>query len=224
MKTIIVGGGRVGFYLAKTLLEQNYSVTIIEQDKEQCRFCANSLDAEIICGDGTDDDIIRACGGENADAVIAVMGQDENNLVCCQMAKLLFGVKKTIAKVNNPKNAEALKQLGVDIVISATDNIIQLLEHEVDLHSIKRLLPLNGDEASLLEIALPQEYILDGTPIMELKLPSNCNIACINRSGRTIIPRGKTTLKGGDILLMIALGEEEKELRKALKIKATTTD
>ncbi len=219
MKTIIVGGGKVGFYLAKALLEQGCSVTIIEQNKEQCRFCANSLDVEMICGDGTDDDILRACGGENADVVIAVMGKDENNLVCCQLAKKLFGVKKTIAKVNNPKNADALKQLGVDIVISATDNIIRSLEHEVDIKSIKQLLPLNEGEASLLEITLPQEYPLDGTPLMELKLPANCNIACINRGGHTIIPRGKTTLKGGDTLLVVALGEEERELRKALKIK-----
>ena len=157
MKTIIVGGGKVGFYLAKTLLEQNYSVTIIEQDKEQCRFCANNLDAEVSCGDGTSGDALRACGIAHADVVIAVMGQDENNLVCCQMAKKLFNVSKTIAKVNNPNNAEALKQLGVDIVISATDNIIQLLEHEVDLSSVKELIPLNGG-ASLLEITLPQNY------------------------------------------------------------------
>ncbi len=219
MKTIIVGGGKVGFYLAKALLEQDCSVTIIERDREQCRFCANSLDAEIICGDGTDDEILRVCGGENADAIIAVMGQDENNLVCCQLAKRLFGIRKTIAKVNNPKNAEALKLLGVDIVISATDSIIRSLEHEVDIHSIKQLIPINNGEASLLEINLPQDYSMDGTPLMELKLPYDCNIVCINRGGHTIIPRGKTTLKSGDTLLVVALGEEERELRKALKIK-----
>ncbi len=219
MKAIIVGGGKVGFYLAKVLLEQGYTITIIEQDKEQCRFCANSLDAEIICGDGTDDDILKLCDINNTDTIIAVMGQDENNLVCCQIAKNIFGIKKAIAKVNNPKNAEALKQLGVDIVISATDNIIRSLEHEVDIKSIKQLLPLNDGEAALLEITLPRDYQLDGTPLMELKLPTNCNIACINRGGHTIIPRGKTTLKSGDILFVVALGEEEKELRKALKLK-----
>ncbi len=220
MKTIIVGGGKIGFYLAKALLEQGSSVTIIDNDKEQCRFCANKLDAEVICGDGTDDNILCACDGENADAVIAVMGQDENNLVCCQLAKALLGVKKTIAKVNNPKNADVLKQLGVDIVISATDNIIHSLEHEVDIRSIKQLIPLNNGEASLLEITLPQEYQLDGIPLKELKMPLDCNIACISRGGHTIIPRGNTTLKGGDTLLVVALSEMEKELRKTLKIKA----
>lgn len=218
MKTIIVGGGKVGFYLAKTLLEQGHSVTMIDSDKEQCRFCANNTNAEICCGDGTDDDILRACSADKADAVIAVMGQDENNLVCCQIAKNIFGVKKTIAKVNNPKNAEVLKLLGIDIVISATESIIRLLEHEVDLSAVKELIPV-GEDASLLEITLPQDYKLDGTQLMKLQLPQNCNIVCIKRGGRTIIPRGKTTLKSGDVMLVVTLGEEEKELRKALKLK-----
>ena len=218
MRTIIVGGGKIGFYLAKSLLDLEHTVVIVERDKEQCRFCANSLDAEIVCGDGTSGDTLRACDTENADAVIAVMGQDENNLVCCQMARKLFGVKKTIAKVNNPSNTQAMKQLGVDIVISATDNIIQLLEHEVDISSIKELIPLDGG-ATLLEITLPQDYKLDGTTLMDLTLPSDCNIVSITRQERTIIPRGKTTIKSGDIILVVAMEEKIKELRKALKIK-----
>ncbi len=219
MKTIIVGGGKVGFYLAKALLQRDYSVTIIEQNKEQCRLCANHLDAEISCGDGTSGDTLRAAGAEDADAIIAVMGQDENNLVCCQMAKQLFGVSKTIAKVNNPSNTAALKKLGVDIVISATDNIIQLMEHEVDLSSVKKLIPLNDGEASLLEITLPQDYKLDGTLLMDVALPHDCNIVCITRGGRTIIPRGKTKLKSEDLLLVVTLNNIEKEIRKALKLK-----
>ncbi|MGN1423511.1 MAG: potassium channel family protein, partial [Oscillospiraceae bacterium] len=107
MKTIIVGGGKVGFYLAKTLLEHDYSITIIERSKEQSQFCANNLDAEVSCGNGTTVEALEACGADKADAVIAVMGQDESNLVCCQIAKSRFGVPKTIAKVNNPKNADA---------------------------------------------------------------------------------------------------------------------
>ncbi|MBD5384558.1 MAG: NAD(P)-binding domain-containing protein, partial [Ruminococcaceae bacterium] len=144
MKAIIVGGGKVGFYLAKTLPEHGYSVTIIEQDREQSRYCANNLDAEVSCGNGTTVEALEACGADRADCVIAVMGQDESNLVCCQIAKYRFGVKKTIAKVNNPKNAAALKDLGVDIVISATDNIIQTLEYEVDLSAMKKLIQLDG--------------------------------------------------------------------------------
>lgn len=219
MKAIIVGGGKVGFYLAKALGERDYSVTIIEQDKEQSRYCANNLEAEVNCGNGTTVEALEASGADKADCVIAVLGKDESNLVCCQIAKNRFGVKKTIARVNNPKNADALKKLGVDIVISATDNIIQLLEHEVDLSAMKELLRLEGGEASLVEITLPEKYALEGKALSQLELPPNCNIACISRGGRTIIPRGGTMLISGDNLLVVMMNSAEKDLRKALKIK-----
>lgn len=219
MKAIIVGGGKVGFYLAKTLLERGYSITIIEQDRDQSHYCANNLDAEVSCGNGATVEALEASGADKADCVIAVMGKDESNLVCCQIAKNKFGVEKTIAKVNNPKNADALKELGVDIVISATDNIIQLLEHEVDLSAMKKLLQLDGEEASLMEITIPKNYSLEGKPLSQLALPNSCNIACISRSGRTIIPRGNTVLLSGDILLVVMMNSAEKELRKTLKIK-----
>ncbi len=219
MKAIIVGGGKIGFYLTKMLSERENSVTIIEQSKEQSRYCANNLNAEVICANGTAVESLEAAGAGKADALIAVMGNDECNLVSCQIAKNKFGVKKTIAKVNNPKNADALKELGVDIVISATDNIIQLLEHEVDLSAMKRLLQFDDEETSLMEITLPESYALEGKPISQVPLPANCNIACISRVGRTIIPRGGTLLLSGDTLLVVMMNSAEKELRKALKIK-----
>ena len=218
MKAIIVGGGKVGFYLAKTLLEHDYDVTVIEQDKEHSRFCANNLDAQVSCGSGTSVETLEACGAAQTDAVIAVTGSDESNLVCCQIARLRFGVKKTIARVNDPKNTQALERLGVDIVVSATDNIIQRLEHEVDLSRMKQLIELDGN-ASLLEITLPEEYRLEGTPLAALSLPQSCNIACITRAGRTIIPRGQTVLSGGDVMLVVAQRGAEKDLRRALKIR-----
>lgn len=219
MKTIIVGGGKVGYYLAKTLREHDYSVALIEQDKEQSRFCANNLDAQIICADGTSAAALTAAGAREADAIIAVMGQDERNLVCCQMAKSIFGAKKTIARVNDPKNASVLKTLGVDIVLSATENIIQSLEHEVDLSAVKALIPMDGGDATLLEINLPENYKLHGTELKDLRLPYNCNIAAISRNGHTIIPRGQARLMSGDTVLVVALDHEVRELRRALKIK-----
>ncbi len=221
MKAIIVGGGKVGFYLTKTLLEHDYEVTIIEHDKEQSRYCANTLDAEVSCGDGTSVETLASCGADKADCIIAVTGLDECNLICCQVAKRAFGIRKTIAKVNNPKNAEVMKQLGVDIVVSATDNIIQLLENEVDFSSMKRLLSLDedNDEASLVQITLPEGYVYEGKTIAELSLPDQCNIACINRDGRTIIPRGGTMLLSRDEVLVVMMNSKEKELRRALKIK-----
>lgn len=219
MKAIIVGGGKIGFYLAKALSERGYSVTMIEQNREQSRYCANNLEAEIICGNGTTVEALAAAGADKADCVIAVMGKDESNLVCCQIAKSKFGAAKTIARVNNPKNAEALSTLGVDIVISATDNIIQLLEHEVDLSAMKKVLQLDGEDASIVEITLPEKYALEGKALSQLELPNTCNIACISRGDRTIIPRGGTMLLSGDVMLVVMKNSAEKELRKVLKIK-----
>lgn len=219
MRAIIVGGGNVGFYLAQTLCEHGYSVTIIEKDKERSIYCANNLKAEIVCGDGTSVEVLRSCGSQKADALIAVTGKDEKNLVCCRIAKKLFGTGKIIAKVNDPRNESTLKALGVDIVISATNNIIHLLEHEVDLSPIKKLIDLGENDAALMEITLPENTPMEGKTIQDISLPQDCNIACINRDGRTIIPRGKTMLIGGDVLMIVTLASEEKALRKALKIK-----
>ena len=108
---------------------------------------------------------------------------------------------------------------AVDIVISATDNIIRALELEVDLSAMKRLMEFDGDEASLVEITLPENYALEGKAISELSLPPDCNLACISRSGRVIIPRGGTMLLSGDVILCVMLDFREKELKKALKIK-----
>ena len=221
MKAIIVGGGKVGFYLTKTLLERGYNATIIENDKEQSHFCANNIGAEVVCGDGTSVETLAACGADKADCVIAVTGKDECNLICCQVAKKAFGVRKTIAKVNNPKNAEVMKQLGIDITVSSTQNIIQMLEHEVDFGAIKRLLTMDNefDDATLVEIMLPENYVYSGKKLSERSIPEQCNIACINSGGKTIIPRGATVLMSGDIVMVVMMNSREKELRRALKIK-----
>ena len=219
MKIIIVGGGKVGFYLAKTLRGEGHDTVIVERDKEQCKVCANLLDVTVCAGDGTSQNTLRAAGAEEADVIIAVMGSDESNLVCCQTAKKIFGVRKTVAKVNNPNNVEALRRLGVDTAVSATDYIIQFLEREVDISAIRELIPLNDGEASLLEITLPENYKLAGDTLMDISLPQSCNVVCINRGGKTIIPRGQTKLHSGDILLVVTLGTGERELRRALRLR-----
>lgn len=219
MKIIIVGGGKVGFYLAKTMRSQGHEAVLVERDKERCRMCADLLDVRVCSGDGTSQRVLREAGAEDADVVAAVTGRDESNLVCCQTAKKIFGVKKTVAKVNNPNNTAALRSLGVDTVVSATDFIIQNLKREADISAIRELVQLNEGEASLLEIILPENYKLAGSTLMELDLPQSCSVACINRGGRTIIPRGQTRLHSGDKLLLVTLGTAERELRKKLRLK-----
>ena len=128
-------------------------------------------------------------------------------------------MKKTVAKVNNPNNVAALRTLGVDTVVSSTDNIIEHLEREVDISAMKDLIPLDGGDASLQEITLPEDSELAGKSLMELSLPQTCNVVCISRGGHTLIPRGQTRLHGGDVLRVVTLRHGVRDLRKAPRIK-----
>ena len=203
MKVIVVGGGKIGFYLTQTLLEHGHEPVLIEKDPDVCLRVANSLDLPVIQGDGTVLDTLENAGIRDCDALIGVSGQDESNLVACQLAKRYFGVERTVARVNNPKNLSVMKQLGVDIPISTTDNIARLIEREVDLSGVKELLSINRGESSLSEFQLPDQYKYSGVRISELKLPNESIIVSIVRDGAMIIPRGNTQLLSGDRIIAI---------------------
>lgn len=218
MNVVVIGGGKVGYYLTKTLIEHGHHPTLIENSKSVCKFIANDLDVPIVFGDGTSIDTLEAANTQEADALISVTGQDEDNLIGCQLAKKLFSVRKTIAKVNNPKNAEVMRRLGIDITISSTDNIARLLEREVDTANIKQLVSINHGEASISEIVLPHNYKLNGKKLSEIKLPNMCVIVSINRIGRTIIPRGDTQLLSDDIIMVMAKNDAMHDVKMLLRL------
>ena len=218
MNIVVVGGGKVGYYLTKTLLEHGYRPSMVESSKATCAFLANSLDVPVICGDGTTVSALENAGVAGCEALISVTGQDECNLISCQLAKRMFNVPKTIAKVNNPKNAEAMKQLGIDITISSTDNIVRLLEHEVDTANIKKLVAINHGEASINEAVLPENYKLHGKRLSEIRLPNMAVIISISRQGRTIIPRGDTQLLSGDTIMFMAMDDALHQVNRMLKL------
>ena len=200
---IVVGGGKVGFYLARTLIEHGHEPRIIEKDKACCRMIANSLDIPIICGDGTYIDVRAGAGIDDADALISVTGKDEDNLITCQLAKRRFHVQKTVAKINNPKNAGVMKQLGVDIPISSTDNIARLLEREVDTALIKQLIAFDRGDTSLNEFEIPIPYKRSGIKLSEMKLPEDIAVVSIIRDNELIIPRGNTQIFAGAKIMVV---------------------
>ena len=219
MNVIVIGGGKVGFYLCKTLLEHGHQPMIIEQDKATCEYDSNQLDIPTINADGSTIEALTTANAARADAVIAVTGRDQDNLVACQLSKKIFHVPKTVARVNNPKNASVMKLLGVDIPISSTDNIARLLEREVDTARIKSLLSLNRGEASLSEMRLPENYVLSGKRLFELDIPEDAVITAIFRDDKLIIPRGNAQVMSGDRILVIAKDKVIHELSEALKLK-----
>lgn len=131
-KIIIIGGGNVGYHLAKILVEKNYDIRLIEKKKERCTFVSDMLDIPTYCGDGSSVGTLKRAGVAEMDIFIAVTGQDQDNFVAAQLAKQYFNVKRVIAKSNNPKNAEAMEKFSADVVVSEINIITGLLIDQVE--------------------------------------------------------------------------------------------
>lgn len=203
MKAIVVGGGKVGYYIYKTLKEKHFEVVLIEKDKNTCKRIAGELDGEVICGDGSEIDVLQTAGIEDAEVVAAVTGQDEENLVICQMAKINFNIGKTIARINNPKNRPIFKVLGVDKTVCSTEVIANLIEDEFDNDDVKIVQTLDRGEMILLEASISKKSKWRGNLINSLDLPKECVIASILRKDTVIFPRGHVEIKEGDKVLII---------------------
>ena len=203
MKVCIAGGGRVGQYLAQSLLSNHHSVVIIEPVETQCRMLADSLDIPVICGNSISVDILRTADTASCDAFVAVTGSDEDNLVACQIAKREFGVDHTVARASNPKNRELLHTLGVDTVVCGTDNRSHTLEREIETDTIRQLLSLGGGTASLNEILLPEDFKFAGKAIKDVPIPGDAILVSITRDTEFIIPHGNTVLLPWDRILVL---------------------
>lgn len=218
MKIVIVGAGKIGYYLTKTLKEHGHTPVIIESNKALCSRISDSLNIVTVRGDGSSIESMETAGVADAQSFVAVTGSDEVNMVACQLAKKVFGVPKTVARVNNPKNTEVMIRLGVDIPVSSTDSIASQIEREVEISAIRQLMSLNHGLSSILDIELPAEYELDGIRISDIRLPDECVIISVTREDELIIPRGKTCLYGGDIIMVLVSNTVSHKLAKALGV------
>lgn len=217
MKSIIIGGGKIGYYLLKTLKERNYNVVLIERDKHICQSIAEDIDAEIICGDGTDVDVLKEAGINEAEVVAAVTGADEENLVICKIAKSTFNISKTIARVNNPKNMSMFKELGVDKTVCSTAVIANLIEYEFDKDNFKIIQTFERGAMILVEIKIDKDSIWSDNFIKDLELPSECVVTSILRDDKAIYPRGNTRIIENDNILVLTNNTGLLELKKQIK-------
>lgn len=214
MRIIIVGGGKLGYFLARNMLDRNYEVKLIEINKIRCMKVANDLDAEVICGDGTQVEVLTSAGISKADCVIAVTGRDQDNLVCCQLAKKRFMVKKTIARANNPRNLEALRKLGLTNAVSSTEIITRLIEQEVDSVGMHLLTTLNKGKASICAITVPSGAVISGSALKNIKTPESCLVVSILRNEELIIPMGEDTIREGDEVIAVCDSKRQREFMK----------
>jgi trk system potassium uptake protein len=207
MYIIIVGGGKVGYYLAKTLAPEKHSIVLIESDFDLCEkiaFELIDLGIHLIHGDGTDINYLKDAEIEKADMLIAVTGHDQNNLVACQLAKNYFGVLRTIARVNNPKNINVFKHLGVDSVVSSTAHIADIIEQEVDWVCINRMLSQKVGDVRIREFLVSEGSAAAGKIIADMNLPKGTILISIIREKEVIIPNGKTHVLAGDSIITLA--------------------
>lgn len=214
MYIIVAGGGKVGYYLAKTLLSYKHKVVVIEKNRVLCEKIANELNITAMSGDATNIDHLSSVDADLAEVFIAVTGKDEENLIACQLAKTNFSVKRTIARVNNPKNIKVFERLGVDKAVSSTSIIADLIEHEVDYSGVNTLMKLKDDKIIISEIKISEDSFACYYSLRELTMPEDCMVISVIRDDDVIIPNGLTVLKPEDLIITISTQENQKVLRE----------
>ncbi len=208
MFVLVVGGGKVGYYLTRELSESGHEVVLMEKERHRADQIADEIGSIVVAKDGCEGSALEEAGAKRADVVAAVTGDDEDNLVICQMAKHHFAVRRTIARVNNPKNEPLFKHLGVDEIISPTRMILGSIEQDIPVHELLHLAPLSAD----LEIV--EAHLADSSPAVgrrpsELSLPDGCAIIAVVRGDVAHAVGLDTVLRSGD--KVIATGSPECE-------------
>jgi len=197
---MIVGGGKVGTYLARILLADGHTVKVIEGTREEFERAAHELPAGVVVfGNGTDPDMLEAAGIRDVDVVAAVTRTDETNLVITSLARFEFNVKRTIARVNIPKNAWLFTPaMGVDVPLNQADLMAHLIAEEMSLGDVMTLLKLRRGQYSLVENKVDPRSVAAGKAVRDLNLPQECVLTAVIREGNLLIPRGSTVLVPGD--------------------------
>lgn len=219
MYIIVVGAGKVGFYLAKTLLQEDHEVLLIERDASVVEFHAERLGSAVIRGDGAEASTLASSGAARADVVIAVTGDDEDNLVICQVAKNKFQVGRTIARVNNPKNEHLFKLLGVDVTVSQTNYILNLIGQAIPQRSLVHLMNLRHAGLAIVEISVTERSPIANRSMGEVNLPMSCAIAAIARGQDVIVPDSDTVIEPGDEIIAVTHVKDEEALRDLLIVE-----
>jgi len=213
---LVIGGGKIGYFLARDLSQEGYRVSVMDRDPARSRLIADEIGILAYSGDGTDMDDMRAAGAKDADFVIAVTGDDEENLVACQIAKKGFGVGMTIARVSNPRNEMLFQSLGVDKTICTTGMAIQMVENALPARGMRLLSVIGKSAAEINEFAIESGSPADGVAVSALGLPSACVLIAVMRGEDVAFPRGDTVLHSGDRVFGLARAETVPAFRAAL--------
>ena len=211
MYVIVVGAGKVGWNLARELMQKDNEVTVVEADPHRYATVEEELEHAIQYGDGTELWVLERAGIERADLVIAVTGDDEDNILICQVAREKYGVDRVIARCNNPRNLQHFDLLGVKPAVSATDLILRLIEHEVPKYGLVHLLDLPQERLEIIEIEVGRGSLAAGSMVKDLGLPDGSLVISILRDGTGFVPLADSVIEAGDeVLLVLDTGLEDK--------------
>jgi len=203
MYVVIAGAGKVGWNLARELMAKRHEVTVIESDRSRYLTVEQELEHAIQYGDATELWVLERAGINRADLTIAVTGDDEDNLLICQLAKEKYLCERIIARVNNPRNRQYFELLGIQPAVSATDLILRLIEHEVPSYGTVHLLDLRDEQLEIIEVEVPEGSPVIGRPVSEITLPEGSLIISILRDGRGFVPKADTVIQDGDEVLLV---------------------
>ncbi len=218
MYIIIVGGGEVGYYLSKALLNEGHEILVVEKDATRSGFIIDELGSVCVRGDGCEAATLDQVGTGRADMLIAVTDDDEDNLVACQVAKHKFNVPRTIARITNPKNEAIFKKLGIDVTISSTNIILEYIEEEVPTHPLTHLLTIRDKGLEIVEVKIPADSTTVGKAVKELSLPPESILSLlIRKDQKPHLFTANTVLQAEDQIIAVTTPESEEALRTALR-------
>ena len=224
MFVLVIGGGKVGYYLTKELIDSGHEVVLMEKDRSRADQIADEIGSIVIPHDGCEGSYLKEAGANRADIVAAVTGDDEDNLVICQMAKHHFDVPRTIARVNNPKNEELFRHLGVDEIISPTRMILGSIEQDIPVHELLHLAALGEGELEIIEAHLQAGSPAVGRAPKDLTIPEGCSLFAVIRDGVATALRPDALLREGDKIIAIGRTECSELLHEQLIGKAATAE
>jgi trk system potassium uptake protein TrkA len=222
MYILVAGGGKVGANLARTLLHPRHGhpgheVTLIEQRRDRFEALETEFEHQVQHGDATELHVLERAGiARPPDIVVAATGDDEDNMIICQIAREKYGVEKVIARVNDPRNQAHFDLLGISPTVCATSNIMALIEHEVPEHDLIHLLELRKENLEIVEVQIDKKAPCAGKPLDKLQLPSGAQVISVMRDGEAQAVNGDTKLHPGDQVLAILQPGKEDELRRVL--------
>lgn len=216
MYILIIGAGKVGYFLAKRLCQGKHTVSIVDKDRIVCDEIAKELEALVINGDGCDPKILEEAGIERADVLAAVTGDDEDNLIVCQLAKEKFNLQRTVGRVNNPDNEHTFNELGIDVPVDSTKIIAKIIEEEVSFSDFVNLMSFKRGKLAIVRVDLPSDSPVINKEVKDITLPQDAVLVSIVRGEEVILPKGNTVLKTGDDVIALTLVGNEPQLLNLL--------